>query len=141
VPRRNKSRLRVYAPELFARGDEIRSKFEAKICKNLTSKGVSYEYERKVIPFVEPEQKRKYVVDFVLANGVHIEAKGLFDADDRKKMLLVREQYPELDIRLLFMRDNRIYKTSKTKYSDWAEKHGFKYHVSSEGEIPDDWHS
>ena len=141
MPRRTKNKLRNFAPELYAKGEEIRSKFEAKICTDLTSKGVAYQYESKILPFVEPEQKRRYVVDFVLPNGVHIEAKGLFDADDRKKMLLVKEQYPELDLRLLFMRDNRITKKSKTKYSDWAIKNGFMYHVSAEGIIPDDWYS
>lgn len=54
-------------------------------------------------------------------------------------MALVIEQHPDLDIRLLFMRDNPIYKGSKTKYSTWCKERGIKFHVSANGEVPDEW--
>ena len=54
-------------------------------------------------------------------------------------MVLVIEQNPDIDIRLLFMRDNYISKKSKTKYSDFCKKRNIKYHVSVMGEIPKEW--
>ena len=45
---------------------------------------------------------RLYKPDFVLNNGIIIEAKGWFKARDRVKHLLIQEQYPELDIRFCF---------------------------------------
>lgn len=55
-------------------------------------------------------------------------------------MALVIEQNPDKDIRLLFMRDNFISKTSQTRYSTWCQKRGIKYHVSLNGSIPEEWY-
>jgi hypothetical protein len=54
-------------------------------------------------------------------------------------MAAVIEQNPDLDIRMLFMRNNPITKTSKTKYSDWCDKRGIKYHISANGSVPEEW--
>lgn len=86
-----------------------------------------------------PEKSRNYIPDFILPNGIVIEFKGKLDRTVREKMALVFEQNPDLDIRLVFMRNNKISKTSKTRYSDWCDKRGIKYHVSEEGKIPDEW--
>jgi hypothetical protein len=75
----------------------------------------------------------------MLPNGIIVEAKGKLDRLVREKMALVFEQNPDLDIRLLFMRDNKLSKTSKTRYSDWCEKRGIKYAVSEQGHIPEEW--
>ena len=77
--------------------------------------------------------------DFKLANGIYVEFKGKLDRIAREKMQLVVAQNPALDIRMLFMRNNRLSKTSKTSYMDWAAKHGIKAHVSANGEIPQEW--
>ena len=43
-------------------------------------------------------------------------------------MALVKEQHPDLDIRMVFTRSKSpISKTSKTTYGMWCEKHGFPY--------------
>ena len=56
---------------------------------------------------------------------------------DRTKHLLIKEQYPDLDIRFLFQNANNLLrKGSKTRYSDWCEKHGFLY---AHKEIPNQW--
>ena len=65
----------------------------------------------------------------------YLEAKGYFRAEDRVKLLSVRDNYPDMDLRLVFQKDNKVHRTSKMKYSDWAEKHGFQYCV---GSIPKD---
>jgi len=54
-------------------------------------------------------------------------------------MALVIEQNPDKDIRLLFMRNNKISKVSNTKYSDWCDKRSIKYHVSEQGNVPREW--
>lgn len=116
-----------------------RSGFEKKIRDYLNKNKTKYEYESLRIPYQVPVENKHYVPDFILKNGIIVEAKGKLDRGARKKMLLVRQQNPDLDIRLLFMRDNYLSKGSKTKYSEWAEKNGFKWSVSLEGHLPSEW--
>ena len=57
--------------------------------------------------------------------------------EDRAKHLLVREQHPHLDIRMVFMRaSNKISKKSKTTYAMWCERKGIKY---ADKVIPKSW--
>lgn len=118
---------------------KMRSGFEKKVAKHLNERGVKYKYESERLKYTVPATPRVYTPDFLLPNGILVEVKGKFDRDSRKKMALVIEQHPGLDIRLLFMRDNPINKGSKTKYSDWCEERSIKYHVSPLGEVPDAW--
>ena len=119
---------------------KLRSGYERKVRKCLEENKVQYAYESMVVKYVVPETRRSYTPEFILANGVIIESKGYpFSSKDRAKMLYVREQHPELDIRLLFQKDLKLSKTSKTSYTDWAKKHGFIYHVSPQGHIPKEW--
>lgn len=63
-----------------------------------------------------------------MRNGIIIEAKGLFETKDRQKHLLIKKQYPHLDIRFVFQNPkNTLYKGSKTTYADWCDKYGFKW--------------
>lgn len=117
----------------------MKSGFEKKVAASLSARKVPFEYETQKVIYIVPEKKRTYNPDFILPNGVIIEAKGKLDRDVREKMALVIEQNPDLDIRMLFMRDNKIAKNSKTRYSDWCKKRGIVYAVSELGEIPEDW--
>jgi hypothetical protein len=115
----------------------VRSGFEAKIVEQLRAKKVKFEYESLKLKYTVPEKVHTYTPDFVITrNGVIIEAKGRLDTETRKKMLWVKEAHPDLDIRILLMRDNPIRKGSKTRYSTWCEANGFPWAV---GEVPDDW--
>lgn len=118
---------------------KLRSGLEKKIAECLDKSKVKWEYETKTVEYVVPAETHKYKPDFILDNGIIIEAKGLFDAAARKKMSLVIEQHPDLDIRLLFQSDNTISRSSKTRYSDWCDKRGINYHVSSQGTVPPEW--
>ena len=61
----------------------------------------------------------------------------LFRSEDRRKMRLVKEQNPELDIRFVFTRSSsKINKGSKTTYADWCSRYGFKY---ADKLIPEEW--
>lgn len=118
---------------------KLRSGLERNVAAFLEEHGVSFTYEEDKIPYTVPSKARKYVPDFKLENGIYVEAKGKFDAATREKMLLVIKQNPDKDIRLLFMRDNKITKVSPTKYTDWCKKHGIKCAVSDKGKVPLEW--
>tara|TARA_Y100000310_G_scaffold69195_1_gene64634 strand:+ start:402 stop:662 length:261 start_codon:yes stop_codon:yes gene_type:complete len=78
-----------------------------------------------------------YTPDFTLPNGIHIEAKGLFDPADRRKAKAVRKQNPDLDIRFVFQRPKaKISKGSRTTYAKWCEQHGFMW---ADRMIPPAW--
>lgn len=79
----------------------------------------------------------KYTPDVILDNGIIVEIKGRFTTHDRKKMVLVIEQNPELDIRILFERDHTLSKRSKTRYTEWCKKRNIKCAVGRE--IPKEW--
>lgn len=130
----------------------MRSKFEKRIAKQLDSMGVNYEYEAYSYEYDEPLRKNRahcgdcgsiyllrtgwYTPDFFLDNGVVIEAKGRFTAFDRRKQLAVRDAHPDLDIKLLFMADNKIHKRSETRYSDWCMENNFDFDFK---EVPKRW--
>ena len=117
----------------------VRSALEKKVAESLDRRGYKYEYENQILTYTIPEQTHKYKPDFELPNKVIIEVKGRFTAIDRRKMAFVIEQNPDKDIRLLFQTDNKISSKSKTRYSDWCEKRGITYCVSSKGEVPKEW--
>lgn len=117
----------------------LRSGFEKKVASYLDSKKVKYTYEQDKIEYTEPATDRKYTPDFKLPNGIYIECKGRFTPADRRKMALIIEQHPELDVRMVFMRNNTLTKASKTTYTDWCDKRNIKCCVSPNGEIPKEW--
>jgi hypothetical protein len=114
---------------------KFRSGLEEKVADLLSNLGVEYEYESTKVPYV---LRCNYTPDFLLLNGKLLETKGLFDAEDRRKMLAVKADNPELDIRFVFQSPyNKISKGSKTTYAKWCEKNGFKW--TSYTNIPIDW--
>lgn len=123
-----------------------RSKFEDRIAQELTDARMAFTYETWSYEYDEPLRKNLarcadcgskallrtgwYTPDFFLANGVIIETKGRFTAADRRKMGAIQEHHPTLDIKMLFMRDNKIHKNSTTKYSDWCISNGYDYSIN-----------
>lgn len=114
-----------------------RSGLEDSVGEQLRLAGVKHRYETFAVPYLQPPKPRRYTPDFALENGIVIETKGRFVTADRQKHLLVKEQYPELDIRFVFSNPRaRISKQSKTTYAVWCESHGFLYARES---IPAAW--
>lgn len=112
-----------------------KSQFEQKLAAQLRKAKVKFEYESTKLPYI---LERNYIPDFILPNGVIIEAKGKFDAQSRSKMAAVKKAHPELDIRFVFMRaSNKLSKRSKMTYGEWADKYGFPWADSS---IPKEWY-
>lgn len=128
-----------------------RSGLEDKVHEQLTKKKVSFEYEPfdKKIVYTIPESVHKYTPDFILTTAtgktIYVETKGIWDSDDRKKHLLIRQQHPEIDLRFVFTRSKaRIRKGSKTTYADICQGNGrgsFKNVVwkFSDKLIPEEW--
>lgn len=123
----------------------MRSKFEEDIARRLTASGCRFEYETDKIRFLQPAVKRLYNPDFKVfrpdGSFYYIEAKGLFSTADRKKHLMIAEQHPDLDIRLLFQAaENKISNTSQTTYAKWAESKGIPWANGGRyGKVPAEW--
>lgn len=117
------------------RTNGYRSKFEATIADALP-KGVG-EYEAVRIPYTVIKHAT-YNPDWVLPKqAIVVEAKGYFPSSDRTKMLMVKEQHPDLDIRILFQNNGKLSKSSRTTYTLWAKKYGFPCAVGKA--VPEDW--
>lgn len=114
----------------------FRSGLEKRTAAYLKKLKIKFEYEKMRIKWQDLRFKT-YTPDFVLDNGIIIEAKGRFIQSDRTKHLMVKAQHPEHDIRFVFSNPNqKLYKGSKTTYGDWCEKNGFKY---AKEIIPVEW--
>lgn len=114
-----------------------RSGLEQKVGAYLDEQGVPFEFEETTLRYSVPARPARYTPDFILPNGIIIETKGRWVTADRQKMALVKEQHPDLDIRMVFSRSaTKISKTSKTTYAMWCIKHGFPF---ADRMPPEDW--
>lgn len=119
----------------------FRNKLESGIGTQLDKHGISFGYEKIKLGVEFPPRTGKYTPDFSFPKSpIIIESKGYFynKAADRQKLILVKQQHPHLDIRLVFQNARTaIYKGSKTTYGKWADDHGFKW--ADKGVIPFAW--
>jgi hypothetical protein len=94
-------------------------------------------YEKEKLDYI---LVKNYIPDFIVTfsdgRKVYIEAKGYLRGEDRAKLLATKDRHPDKDIRIVFSKDNRLNKKSRSRYSDWAKKHGIPYSV---GSIPAEW--
>jgi len=118
---------------------KFRSKFEKNVYEHAQrhKRKLEYEPSSPVVRYITPSV---YVPDFRLPNGVLVECKGYLSPRDRRKMLQVKRDNKDLDIRFVFQRaNNRLTKSPNSMmYWQWAEKHGFMY---SEESIPEEWYN
>ena len=120
---------------------QYRSGLEETLAAQIEAADLAVKYEETTLSYVWPERPSRYTVDFELPGAagkpIYIEAKGLFDVQARHKMILVKQQHPDLDIRLVFSNANaRLYKGSPTSYAQWADRHGFPWAHKT---IPEAW--
>ena len=112
-----------------------RSQLEDKVADLLIGLGIKYDYETIKVSYTIPHN---YYPDFILPNGVILECKGYWDSADRRKIKSVKEQNPDIDLRMVFQSPfNTISKKSKTTYAKWCEKHDIPW--TSFQDIPLDW--
>jgi len=116
---------------------QARSKFEKRVMKQMYKDDIPVDYENVKIKFQQPAKDRTYTPDFVLPNGIILEAKGRLTVKARQKHKYIKQSHPDIDLRFIFQRpENKIYKGSKTSYADWAERWGFKW---AEKSVPIEW--
>lgn len=137
------SRKRKARPSTKAawRGTTFASNFEKDFAKYLTKLGIEWEYEADSFKwFPNP---RVYHPDFKITKPdgtcFYIETKGYFDGSSRAKMAAIKKQFPELDVRMVFMDPRKKVSTSAktpTTYAEWADKHGFMW---SSFTLPKEW--
>ena len=114
---------------------KYRSNLEKDIGNLLEGLGVSFQYESEKLSYTI---EHNYTPDFVLPNYVYLEAKGYWDAADRRKVLAVKRDNPDIDLRMVFQSPyNTISKKSKTTYAKWCEKHDIPW--TSYHDIPLEW--
>jgi len=114
---------------------KFRSKLEERVAELLEALKISYEYESTKVPYVI---QHHYCPDFVLPNHIYLETKGYWDPADRRKILAVKKDNPDIDLRMVFQAPyNKISKKSKTTYAMWCEKHDIPW--TSFHNIPLDW--
>ena len=82
-----------------------RSKFEVRVAADLGKRKIDFQYEKVSFDYVP--KIRNYTPDFYLPKSkIYIETKGRLTTNDRVKHLLIKEQYPDLDIRFVFVNAN-----------------------------------
>lgn len=114
----------------------MRSGWERTLDTQLKRANVRYSYETLTLPFV---MHHKYRPDFMLENGIVIEAKGVLNKhkkDEASKLIAVKQQHPDIDLRLVFMDANVKIPGTKQTHGQWATRHGFQW---ASGKIPDEW--
>ena len=115
----------------------FRSGLEERVSEQLAFLNILDCYGIKKIHFVQPAKNRNYTPDFWLPNGIIVETKGVFTVQDRQKHLLIKDQYPDLDLRFVFSNSkNKLRKGSKTTYADWCNKYDF---IFADQLIPEEW--
>lgn len=105
-----------------------RSKLELKFEEVIKGFDIEYDYEVTKIPYTVPESNHTYTVDWTLINGLLVETKGyLSDHRERYKYVLLKQQYPDMDLRFVFDNPNKLCGGTKMTHAKWAEKYGFPY--------------
>lgn len=119
----------------MVRKNKFRSKFEEHLFESIGDAPV--EYEADSLDYIA---KHKYFPDFTITlpdgRKRFVEAKGYLRPQDMVKMKAIKESNPDVDIRIVFAKDNKVSSKSKMKYSDWAFKNGFVFSI---GGIPKGW--
>jgi len=110
----------------------FRSKFEKEFWDAQHSK-IGLRYEPFALSYSVIEERR-YTPDFIDADlfraqeRIRIyETKGLFTPTDRKKMKHVRDSNPDIELIMVFQRDNYLTKAKNRKYSTWCEENRINY--------------
>lgn len=112
---------------LRKKSPRLRNDFEKKGYSFLKKKKTDFKYESLKLLYT---LESSYTPDFFSEKLKRvIEFKGHFRIEDKRKMLAVKKQYPELDFRIVFY-------SKSLKNIKWCEKHGFLWAIQ---DIPEDW--
>ena len=122
---------------------KYRNSFEKSVAAWLTKHKIWFAYEEYRIVFLSSVRggqcencksmrvvkSSSYLTDFTMdAFSFIIEAKGHMPSAQRTRYIAL--QKAGHDIRFVFQRDNKLSSKSGTRYSDWADRYGFKYSMN-----------
>lgn len=105
---------------------KLKSKFEKRFYDELQKRNLDFAYESKSLEYT---LVLRYKPDWKVRDGLYIETKGKFDYTERRKILSVRACNPNEEVRMVFMRNQKLGKGSKMTYGEWCDKHGIKWSV------------
>lgn len=115
-------------------GKVYRSGYEAGIARSMQERGLSFQYERTVLPYAIPKVTR---VDWTILTRrgrlILVESKGYFPPAAREKVAAIVESNPDEDYRLLFQPGSQAAKLGPAL----AKRLGIRYHTGDS--IPDAW--
>lgn len=134
----SRSKHRGVLPETSVRMQALalgfKSGLERSLDIQLRQSGVEYAYESLKLDYTT---RHSYTPDFVLKNGIIIEAKGYFRTDaEVAKMRAIKSTYPDLDIRFVFSNPDKLVRRSKVSHGEWASRQGFPWAAVR---IPQEW--
>ena len=123
-------------------GTTFRSGFEARFDKFLSKRKLPSEYETMSIPYViRGLHKTDWVFYKHDGSLMFIQLKGVLDKDARDVILGVVHENEGIDYRIVFQRDNKVYKGGKMRYTDWAKKYKIPSFVVTNdcAMLPESW--
>jgi hypothetical protein len=89
----------------FGNECSLRGTWEVKVSEWLNEQGIKWS-RKYYIKYLDNEIKRTYAPDFYIPNeNTIIEVKGYYSEKDRRKMELVREQNPNLIVKILMQKE------------------------------------
>lgn len=109
--------------------NKTKNRFEQRVYTQLKRSKLPFKYETERIPYI---LARHYLPDFIIdtpLGKVYVECKGYFRAEDKAKLKAVKKQHPEIDLRIVFYKENK-------QYISWCIKNGFKYAIEK---VPKEW--
>jgi hypothetical protein len=102
----------------------VTTELRLSVAAHLKAQGVDFSSQPHTIAY---QINHTYNPDFTIGNGVILETQGWLTEQDRIKMLAVKEQNPDLDIRYVFQApNNKIPETGQT-YAEWASSNGIQW--------------
>jgi hypothetical protein len=101
-------------------GHFVRSTWEANYARILKYLNVQYEFEPDIIWLKRSDGTEiSYRPDFKVGN-LYIEIKGYWYGDAIEKMKMLKEQYPDIEVKIIDARIyNRLQKVYKNKINNW----------------------
>lgn len=108
------------------RTPRLKSKFEKRFYDELTRRNLDFAYEADTLEYT---LDLKYKPDWKVDSSTFIETKGKFDYQERRKIIAVLRANPGKEVRMVFMRNQKLGKGSKMTYGDWCDKHGIRWSV------------
>jgi hypothetical protein len=141
--RGNKGQTQYKGRRFSYGGYVMASKSEVKFAEQLDALKIPWTYEEYGFEWVPPIATYKPDFNLTLKDGsvLHVEYKGFLRNEDKRKMIAMKLQRPDLRIVFIFENANKPVQGakkrkdgSKMSHAEWAEKYGYEWY---QGFLPD----